>query len=165
MEAIQIKEADTEDVAVIRDLAHEIWWPTYGDYIPHGQISLMLEQLYSAHALLHQMALGQHFILATLNGNPAGFASYQLKPADPHIMRIEKLYLLPAVQGKGMGKRLIDHVAQAAIAIHIRCLELNVNRNNAARHFYEKIGFTIIAETDTPYHGYVLDDYVMQKSL
>lgn len=43
-------------------------------------------------------------------------------------------------------------------------LELNVNRQNKARIFYEKFGFVIVEEKDIPIgNGYFMNDYVMQK--
>ena len=44
-------------------------------------------------------------------------------------------------------------------------LTLNVNRGNKARYFYEKVGYQIIEEVDIPYFDFILDDYIMSKSL
>ena len=45
-------------------------------------------------------------------------------------------------------------------------LQLQVNRNNKAKNFYEKLGFVVIdfQEFDIG-HGHVMDDYVMEKKL
>ncbi len=165
MNDITIQQAALTDVSAIKRLAHEIWWPTYQEYIPHGQIKLMLELIYAETALREQMEAGQRFSMAMRNNKPVGFVSFQPKPADTDIMRIEKIYIHSSEQGKGTGKLLIDHVSQTALAENIRCLELNVNRNNPAKSFYEKQGFTIVAEVDVPYHDYMLNDYIMQKQL
>ncbi|WP_257669350.1 GNAT family N-acetyltransferase [Parapedobacter tibetensis] len=158
-----IQRAKLADAPTIHRLANEIWWPTYEDYIPHGQISLMLELIYTETALKQQMESGQYFSFAMRNGDPVGFVGFQPKPSVKTIMRIEKIYVYPSEQGKGTGKLLIDHVSQAALAVNIHCLELNVNRSNPARAFYEKQGFVIVEEVDIPYYGYMLNDYIMQK--
>lgn len=44
-------------------------------------------------------------------------------------------------------------------------LVLNVNRNNPTVHFYEKLGYTIGEIIDIPYYDFVLNDYIMVKSL
>lgn len=166
MATITISPATDADLAIINELAHAIWWPAYGQFIPHGQISLMLAEIYSMEALRRQVDQGGHFLVAWLGDAPVGFAEYRPKEKKPSIMRIEKLYVSPARQGKGVGVSLINYVAQRAIESGKAHLELNVNRRNAAAiGFYQKNGFSTVAETDTPYHGYVLDDYVMQKSL
>ena len=45
-------------------------------------------------------------------------------------------------------------------------LELNVNRYNKARQFYETIGFVVVKEEDIDIgSGYFMNDYVMNLSL
>jgi ribosomal protein S18 acetylase RimI-like enzyme len=45
-------------------------------------------------------------------------------------------------------------------------LELNVNRYNKARQFYEKLGFTVIKEEDIDIgEGFFMNDYVMARSI
>jgi ribosomal protein S18 acetylase RimI-like enzyme len=45
-------------------------------------------------------------------------------------------------------------------------LLLNVNRNNPAKSFYKKLGFTVIKEDDIDIgNGYFMNDYVMKLQL
>ena len=45
-------------------------------------------------------------------------------------------------------------------------LQLQVNRDNAAKSFYEKLGFVILKEADFDIgNGYFMRDYVMEKKL
>lgn len=162
-DGIILQAATAADVSSIRRLAHEIWWPTYGGFIAHGQISLMLELIYSEQALQAQIEAGQRFVLALRGQRAVGFVSFRPKPAEPDIMRIEKLYLSQSQQGKGTGRLLIDHVNQQAQVADCSLLELNVNRHNPAVGFYDRQGFVITDTVDIPYHGYVLNDYVMQR--
>ncbi|SKB69653.1 Acetyltransferase (GNAT) domain-containing protein [Parapedobacter luteus] len=165
MNDVTIQAAATADIPTIHRLAHEIWWPAYGGLLSPGQISLMLENIYSADGLQQQMDAGQRFSLAIMERTAVGFVGFRLKPSATDIMRIEKLYILPAVQGHGIGQRLIHHVARHALAAGANCLELNVYRYNPAKAFYERQGFAVVEAVKIPYHGYVLDDYIMQKKL
>ncbi len=165
MDTINIRQATAGDVQTIHRLAHDIWWPTYQDYIPHDQIRLMLELIYDERALLAQLDAGQYFSIAVRSEQPVGFVGFRSKPDDARIMRIEKIYIHPSEQGKGTGVLLIDHVSTAARAQGKMLLELNVNRSNPAKAFYTKQGFVVVEEVDIPYHGYVLNDYIMQKPL
>lgn len=162
---VALQAATATDLPVIRRLAHDIWWPTYGSYIAQGQISLMLELIYSEKALRGQLEAGQRFSLAMRGDTAVGFVGFQPKHANLQIMRIEKLYVMQSEQGKGTGKLLIGHVAQIALADSCSYLELNVNRFNPAVRFYERQGFVLVDTVDIPYYGYVLNDYVMQKEL
>ena len=74
-----------------------------------------------------------------------------------------KLYIDPGQQGKGIGKILLDHVLTDIKPKGAGNLELNVNRHNKARQFYEKIGF-VITKVDIG-KGYFMNDYVMNLSL
>ncbi|MDT8900775.1 GNAT family N-acetyltransferase [Anaeroselena agilis] len=52
------------------------------------------------------------------------------------------LAVLPACQGQGVGRRLIDEVAKRLVALGCPQLNLSVNLDNAnAIKFYEAIGF------------------------
>lgn len=166
MSNINIRQANRSDTAVIHRLAHEIWWPTYQAYIPHGQIKLMLALIYNEESLRAQMQAGQRFSIVSRNGDAVGFVGFQpKKSSEAGIMRIEKIYIQSFEQGKGTGRLVIDHVSQIARTENLHFLELNVNRNNPAKTFYEKQGFHVIGEVDTLYHDYVLNDYIMQKQL
>lgn len=162
---VSIRVATAADLSVIRELAHAIWWPTYADYLPHGQISLMLDLIYSEHALRRQLESGQRFVLAVREDVAVGFMGFQPKVKMPGTMRIEKLYVQLSEQRKGTGKLLIKHVCQAARLAGYSHVELNVNRDNPATEFYSRQGFVVVDSVDIPYHGYTLNDYVMRKEL
>jgi len=123
----------------------------------------MLNRNYTVDAIQKLMQIGQDFYLLYEDHVPKGFIAVQKK--EETILRIEKLYLLDEVKGRGYGKKLLDFVAQLAHSKDLKQLELNVNRSNPAYHFYLKQGFTVTETVDIPYYGYVLDDYIMQKDL
>ncbi|MXV49900.1 GNAT family N-acetyltransferase [Pedobacter sp. HMF7647] len=154
--------ATVNDLPTIHKLAHEIWWPTYSEVISAEQISFMLENMYSEEALLQQMNEGMQFLLVNDEDGPIAFAGHC---AEESAYKLHKIYLLPRAQGKGLGKKIIDHVADIARANYFQCLELNVNRNNPAFEFYKKLGFEVYQTVDIPYYEFVLNDYVMRKAL
>ena len=81
------------------------------------------------------------------------------------LYKLQKLYVLPTEQGKGTGKILIAEVINLAKQAKGKVIELNVNRKNTAFNFYKKLGFEIYQTVDIPYHHFVLNDYVMRKSI
>jgi hypothetical protein len=44
-------------------------------------------------------------------------------------------------------------------------LDLNVNRYNKAKSFYEKMGFAVAYEEDIPIGKYWMNDFVMRKEI
>jgi len=165
MEHLTIREADFVDTAIIHQLAHETWWPTYQNLLPHDQIRFMLEEIYDVGALKRQMEAGQRFVLAEYGNRTLGFAGFRLKPTDENVMRIEKLYVHPTGQGQGGGRALISHIGSVAENAGCHTLELNVYRYNPAKEFYERLGFKVSEAVQIPFHGYTLNDFVMRKSL
>ena len=158
------KASGLDDLQLIHELAHRIWWPTYQDYLDPLQIETMLDDMYSVSSLRRQQVAGITFVLWCPEGIPSGFIGYG-PSKDAQVMRIEKIYILPEAQGQGGGSMLLEHVAEEAIQQRIPVLELNVNRYNPAQHFYTRQGFHLVKEMDIPYGSFVLNDYVMAKKL
>ena len=166
---IVVKKISIESIPVIRHLAEVIWPETYSKILTQDQLHYMLDLIYSDSALTNQiLEKGHQFILAfDENNEPVGFASYSVKSiTEKDIFRLHKIYVDPAQQGKGVGNILLDFILKAIRPLNAVQLELNVNRNNEAIHFYTKKGFTILREEDIDIgSGYFMNDYVMGLSL
>jgi len=161
-----IREANSADVETIRRLAEQTWWPTYGPILSPEQITYMLSVLYSAEKVYDQIATGeQSFLLLMEEDEAVAFAAYSPREEDTDIYKLHKLYCLPQTQGKGYGKILIDAVADKVKAAGKNILDLNVNRYNKARTFYEKMGFDVVYEEDIAIGEYWMNDFVMRKKL
>ena len=160
-----IRQANSNDIPAINQLANETWWPTYTGVIPDEQIGFMLENLYSSESLKKQMNEGMTFLIAERNKTPVAFAAYAFTEPENLVYKLEKLYVLPSEQGKGTGKSLISEVMKIAKELGGKTLELNVNRNNPAFHFYSKLGFEIFKTVDIPYQQFLLNDYIMRQPL
>jgi len=161
-----IREAGIADVETIRQIASQTWWPTYGPILSAEQITYMLAMLYSHEKINSQIATcEQNFLLLIDDTGPVAFAAYAPRPEDPEIYKLHKLYCLPQTQGRGYGKILINAVADKVLTAGKQVLDINVNRFNKARTFYEKMGFTIIYEENIAIGDYWMNDFVMRKRL
>jgi GNAT superfamily N-acetyltransferase len=164
---ITIKKVGASAVPEIIRLANISWKPTYKDILSAPQMDYMMQLLYSANTLHQQITQEQHqFILAMDDEGNIGFASYFLiDPNDRTGYKLQKLYINPDQQGKGIGKKLIDFIIEDIKPKGACSLELNVNRFNKATQFYKKIGFEIIREEDIDIgNNYFMNDYVMRKT-
>ena len=73
---------------------------------------------------------------------------------------------MPTTQKTGAGKALLQSVIAYAKENNAFELQLQVNRNNNAKDFYLKQGFTILYEADFEIgNGYFMNDYVMQLKI
>ncbi len=108
----------------------------------------MLNLFYSTSSLKKQMVDEKHsFILIKDNESPVGFASYSATK-QPDVFKLHKIYVLANQQGKGLGKTIVDFIVNDIKPKNARALQLNVNRNNKAKSFYERLGFSVIKEED-----------------
>ncbi|GEL12074.1 Ribosomal protein S18 acetylase RimI [Flavobacterium glycines] len=163
---IHIVKATTADLKTITEIAHKTWPLTYGEILSEAQLSYMLETFYSDAALLKNIESGHQFILAKEENTVLGFASFEHHYQNKNSTKIHKIYILPETQGKGIGKLLIDAIEKLAVENESESLLLNVNRFNKALTFYQKLGFKIIEEIDIELdHGYLMEDYIMEKGI
>lgn len=160
---MEVRIADASHIPIISKLAHTIWPVCYGDMLSQEQITYMLGLFYNDGALQKQMQAGHNFLLLYDDETPVGFASYNF--IDNTTAKLQKLYVLPEVQGKGCGKILINQVMNACKE-KANKLILNVNRNNKALTFYKHLGFEIMLSEDIDIgNGYFMNDYVMHINL
>lgn len=163
---LSIRSAGFEDLPLIQTLAKEVWPSAYGKILSADQLSYMLDKIYSLPSLQHQLAILKHtFILAFEDDWPVGFASYSPKE-NSNAYHLQKIYVLTQQQGSGTGKFMLNHIINSVRTVGGKFLELNVNRQNKAKFFYEKLGFKIVQKTDNDIgHGYYMNGYIMKLEL
>lgn len=92
-------------------------------------------------------------VLAMAGGEPAGFAlwfrNYSTFLARPGIY-LEDLFVFPAFRGRGIGRRLLEHLAQIAVSRGYGRLEWAVlDWNVDAIRFYESLGAVPMSDWTT----------------
>lgn len=92
-------------------------------------------------------------ILAEWDNAPAGFAiffyNYSTWRGRPGLY-LEDLFVLPEMRGKGIGKALLQHIAQ--IAMRENCYGIRwlvLEWNEPAIRFYESLGAELLGEWET----------------
>ena len=161
---LTVSSATEKDIPLIQQLTYSIWPETYKEILSKEQIDYMLKMMYSTESLSDQMDKGVEFILIKDEETYVAFAAYEL--IQPNVYKLHKIYALPNQQGKGIGKFIINYIADAIKAKGATTFQLDVNRHNKAKGFYEKLGFKIIAEKDTDIgNGYFMNDYIMEMKL
>lgn len=163
---ITVREAGPEFIDVIRSIAFRTWPTTYAQILSPEQLEYMLALMYSETAICQQMERGHTFLVLEQNGTPLGFASFELANGTSNGSRLHKLYVLPEAQRNGVGTLLLEAVHSAVQNSGGETIELNVNKYNPAKRFYERAGYTILREEVLDIgNGFVMDDHVMRKRL
>jgi GNAT superfamily N-acetyltransferase len=107
---------------------------TWGAWDDPGQRQRFLESFVPAtHRIIEE------------SGRPIGCLAVDEYPDHVFLARI---FLLPEAQGHGIGTRLVRTVRDSA---HRRSLPvaLTILKVNPARRLYERLGFTVVGETET----------------
>ena len=161
----EIVRATEADLPAISELAGVIWRACYPGIITNAQIDYMLARMYALDVLRDEIrSQGIRYDRLLVDDKLAGFASYG-PTAEPGVMKLHKLYLLPELHGRGLGSRLLQHVEREVRAGGARRLILSVNKRNAkAIAAYQRNGFVIADSVVTDIGGgFVMDDYIMAK--
>jgi ribosomal protein S18 acetylase RimI-like enzyme len=164
---MHIRRAQLHELPILESLARQIWPSTYAHIISQAQIDFMLNWMYSFAALKTQFEAGHEFFILQAAGLDSGFMALEsVKLGELSELKINKLYVLPSLQGKGAGRALINKAIERAKANQASSIFLQVNKANEAKNFYLKLGFEIREEAVFDIgNGFIMDDYIMALAL
>ena len=164
LKEMEIEEIQFNDVDRIQKIAYATWPSTFKTILSTEQIEYMLSWMYNINTLTSQVKKGHHFFIYKENGYDLGFIGIEPNFDKTTCAKIQKIYILPSAQGKGVGKSLIQFAQNFTIKKYkTTSFLLNVNRFNAAVHFYHKLGFNIIKEENIDIgNDFWMEDYIME---
>ena len=180
MDTTRIVRATPEDIPTIERLARVTWPDTFRDILSTAQIEYMLTMMYAPASLREQMDRGHifHLLLAhdpqaftgTYAGVGARYRAVGYVSHEPDYLqetaKIHKLYVVPGAQGRGYGRALVRRVESEARRAGQLRLRLDVNYQNKAVDFYERLGFVKVGRHDTEIgNGYLMEDWQMEKTI
>ena len=163
---MHIRAAGAADISLLRDLAQRIWRACYPSIISAEQIEFMLEWMYSEEQIRKEIAEGVTWeVIENEQRETVGFLAFHLEPDNR--VKLNKLYVLPEIQGKGIGFAALRHVCESAAKLGARAVWMQVNKgNHRAVGAYKKAGFHIAEEAVFDIgNGFVMDDYLMEKAV
>lgn len=94
--------------------------------------------------VIHRFECAQ---VVEVEGQAAGILKVTRDGLDWHVVQLQ---LLPALQSRGIGRRLLEGVIADARSAGA-CLRLQVLRANPARRLYERLGFVVTSEGEHEY--------------
>ncbi len=161
---MKIRKALLSDIPIIKTIAEKAWRPTYDHILTEQQTTYMLDLMYNSLTLKNQINHNIAFFMVDLEQETVGY--FALETINDQMVKLHKLYLDPMQKQKGLGSKIIQFIKEWTLENQRERIILNVNKNNSAVHFYQKMGFTTIEEMILDIgEGYVMDDYVMQLNL
>ncbi len=164
---MHIRRAQLHELPILESLARQIWPSTYAHIISQAQIDFMLDWMYSTKTLQKQLEAGHEFYILNTDGLDSGFMALEwVEFEGKSELKINKLYVLPSLQGKGAGRALVNKAIERTQANKTSSIFLQVNKANEAKNFYLKLGFEIREEAVFDIgNGFIMDDYIMALAL
>jgi len=140
---ISIEAASEIDIPTIQAIANITWPNTFRPLMSEQKLNYMMDMMYSTEALAHQMKEEHHhYLLIYFENKAVGYSSYELNYRGDSQIMMHKLYVLPSVQRKGIGRLVIDHLSEIGKEHQQNSLRLQVlHTNEKAMAFYERLGF------------------------
>jgi len=144
---IVIRRWQKSDLESIRRITWQSWISTYSSFIPESDLKSYLVTHYTEASLLSMFDDPlTHGFIAERDGHIAGYARLFFN-RDENRLYVSSLYLLPEVEGKGIGIRLLDSAEGYAAEKGLDELWIGVMvKNRQALLFYRKVGFLFVRE-------------------
>lgn len=161
----EIRLANTpSDFKCIEQLADTIWRHHYIPITGIQHVEYMLNKYQSFKAIEDQVKSGYEYYIINYNNIPVGYLSY-LK--EKKSLFLSKIYVLSNYRGKRLGKTAMQFIEDKARVSNLNRISLTVNRNNSnSIAAYYKMGFVNIgAKIKDIGNGFVMDDYLLEKSI
>src|SRR6185312_16372772 len=142
---IEIRRALSGEEAAVSRLLAEVWHATHDVRLGHGKVAEITAKWHAPALLRAQIDdPAKCFLVAqAANGELVGHAMSWLG-ADA-VISLLRLYVLPAVQGRGLGRRLLAEAVAPYPAGGL--LRLEVQADTLAIRFYERLGLRVAGDT------------------
>lgn len=165
---INVSPLEPQQAEAVEELARLIWRAHYLGIITAAQIEYMLGQRYAPEVIRASLAKGEWWDVSRDQDEPIEFAdgivafAHSFLVSDSEI-KVDKLYVHPDYQRRGLGRQLLATVAARAGQMGCRRLLLRVNRyNRQAIQAYTSFGFKVEGNVKEDIGaGFIMDDYLM----
>ncbi|SIR60385.1 GNAT family N-acetyltransferase [Halanaerobium kushneri] len=161
---MQFKKVEKDDLSSLQKLsklAAGIVKKHFDPIIGPEQNDYMIDKFLSVESITEQLKEGyQYYFVQDEQGENIGFLAFYPKEES---MYLSKFYLKEEARGKGLSRKMLDFVVEAARREGLTSIRLNVNKNNSAVKAYQKLGFIKVGERKKDIgKGFFMDDFVFE---
>ena len=153
MSNITIKPIGIDDEFVLKELCETTFRETFEHDNTEEQLAEFFAEAYAPDVLkaeLEDPNVKEYFVM--VDGKHAGYLKVNVGDAQTehkldNAFEVQRIYILKAYQGLGLGKKLFEFALQEACKTTCDWVWLGVwERNFKAQNFYSKYGFTRFSE-------------------
>jgi ribosomal protein S18 acetylase RimI-like enzyme len=135
-----IRDAEAADLPAVRALLVETWHATYDGIYGWRRVAEITNAWHSLDNLQAQLARGEIFLVGLIGDEIIATASARLERDRAALLT--RLYVLPARQGVGIGRTLLQVTLACFPHAPVARLEVE-SQNEPAIAFYERMGFAL----------------------
>lgn len=140
---VEIRPAAFSDIEGMSIVVDSAWRENYRDIFT-ADIIEKFTGLHRRESFKGLLERGVDILVLTVDGEVAAVCSFQRTDALPDCAEIILMYVHPKYQLKGLGGRLLSHVLNGLRrGGFVRAVLDTAEKNEGARRFYEKLGFTL----------------------
>lgn len=168
-ERVRFEAVTDESVVALAELAASIWREYWPSLIGEAQTEYMIERFQSLPAIRRDMREHGYeywFIRSEQDDRVVGYTGGHVEPQTNRFF-ISKIYLRAGERGKHFASAVVRFYEELCRERGLRAMYLTVNKGNVLGiRAYEGNGFTTIDAVETDIgHGFIMDDYIMEKSV
>jgi ribosomal protein S18 acetylase RimI-like enzyme len=141
-----VRTASERDLQAVRDLLVETWHATYDRIYGAERVTEITDDWHSIASLKARLARPNAEFLVADDGKLIGGMAYAAATKDPAVVMLHQLYVLPRLQGKGLGAMLLNEIEESFPEARAFRLEVEPANGNAVA-FYKANGFVEIGGT------------------
>ena len=153
-----------EDVNILVQIADEIWSDYFGTMFDTETLRKIIDDVQSKKAILSQIENGYQYFFIIKEDKPIGYFAYTIDHPKDELF-LSKIYIYSDQRGKGIGKKVLNHLEKLSLDAGIKKISLTVYHNNTnSIKIYEKCGFSNLGLIKRYFdNGLVFDDIKMEK--
>src|SRR6476661_7619869 len=162
---MRVRRAMPADAAAIQRIQVNTWLTAYRTIIPDTH----LEKLAHDHrfsfwldSLGHPDSSTFIYVAQDSTDRIVGFAAAGPSRAEhlPYEMELYAIYVLPELQGTGVGLSLLDGIARELLTRGVKSMLLYVLKDNPSRRFYERLGGQLLEQRQVELDGETFADVI-----
>ncbi len=138
-----VRTASRHDLPAIRALLAATWHATYDRIYGVERVNAIVDEWHSLPARLE--IPGSEFLVAD-DGTRIGGIAFAVMAEDATTVLLQQLYVLPELQGRGIGGSLLDEIEGCFPEAERVRVEVE-QKNGGALSFYRSQGFAEIGKT------------------
>lgn len=142
-----VRTAGDRDLAAVRALLVETWHATYDDIYGAERVTEITNEWHSIASLMARLVKPSSEFLVADDGKRIGGMAFAEAVDGGGVVMLRQLYVLPSLQGRGIGGMLLDEIIESFPEAHRIRLEVE-EKNARAVAFYQANGFIQAGRTE-----------------